>query len=127
MTEQIVYVAIVNVPGYLAELDPFYSHDAAECWTYLADEREAWECEYPEENDGEFSDTLSDLRRLARYARHGVNRCGLVYGDTPGYDGSHDLGLAYSVEPASDVRWDDESNTWVTIDIDGNPIPVLDM
>jgi hypothetical protein len=41
-----------------------------------------------------------------------------VYGGTPGSDSPHDLGLAYSVDTTGDVRWDDESDEWVST-VDG--------
>lgn len=34
-----VYVATVNVPGYLPECDPMSSGEPGECWSWLASER----------------------------------------------------------------------------------------
>lgn len=46
-----LYVAIINTPGYLPEVDPYYADSIGEAWGYLADEyeqgdeisRETWE------------------------------------------------------------------------------------
>lgn len=103
--EMVQYVATINVPGYLPQDDdPPVFDTAQEAWAYLADERERGE------DGSELLDataTLVELNRVAMEARWtngaptdlGVNPdgTGTVYGDTPGYDGNHDLGLAYSV------------------------------
>lgn len=90
------YEAIINVPGYSPMADePAIFETAQDAWTYLADERQREEDDAYEEGDGtEYSETLSTLRDLAK-ADLAVP--GVVYGDTPGYDGNHDQGLAYSV------------------------------
>lgn len=105
------FVATVNVPGYLPMADEPAEFDTAqEAWSYLADERERGE----DDTEGdEYSDThkkLSELGEETRWqgrhkdvapwlAENGLNADGegTVYGDTPGYDGDHDLGLAYCV------------------------------
>jgi hypothetical protein len=99
-----VFQAIVNMPGYLPMADEPASFDSAcEAWSYLASERERGEdgAEVPLS-----SDTLALMWRLANpdavwdtnvdgwWAVSGV---GTVYAGTPGYDGEHDLGLAYTV------------------------------
>lgn len=93
------YVATINVPGYLpTDDDPPVFDTPAEAWQYLADERRRGE---DDSGDGVYSETVRELDTLASTA--GVtckcNGCslGTVYGDTPGYEGDHDLGLAYSV------------------------------
>ena len=106
------YVATINTPGYLPMDDePPVFDTAAEAWEYLAQEREHAEdsADYPDSDPGQFeySDTLAALRRIAGGEHvHGDPRedtptesdgTGTVYGSTPGYDGDHDLGLAYSV------------------------------
>lgn len=113
-----VYVATINTPGYLPEGDPLYASNPAECWEWLADERlRAEDATDDDWNGGEYSDTLHELRRRSRVAAmapHASVNLGTVYGDTPGYDGDHDLGVAYSVDVTSDVRYDPESDTWVS-------------
>jgi hypothetical protein len=109
MTEHpdMVYVATVNVPGYLPMTDePTVFDSASQAWAFLADERER------DEDTGnpdalEYSDTLETLRYLGSDDHEHGNPCedhptnadgtGTVYGDTPGYTGRHDLGMAYCV------------------------------
>lgn len=109
-----VYVATINIPGYLPEGDPFYANKPAECWEWLADERLRAE-DATEDAGDEYSDTLFELRRRSRVAamepRASVN-LGTVYGGTPGYGGDHDLGVAYSVDVTSDVRYNPETDEW---------------
>lgn len=112
-----MYVATINVPGYLPNGDdePAVFETAKEAWWYLYHERcEAdWlDVDLPalaemlgEEHDHahytlcpvcsevEDSETADELGRMAM-----ANAPGTVYGPTPGYWGDHDLGLAYSVE-----------------------------
>jgi hypothetical protein len=100
------YVATINVPGYLPMDDePPVFDTAAEAWSYLASERERDEDDFAD--DSEYSDTVTYLRYSAgNEVQYGSphedyplnpDGTGTIYGDTPGYDGSHDLGLAYSV------------------------------
>jgi len=133
MSEKIVYVATINVPGYLPEGDPLYSHSLAECWGFLRDERQRDEdsADYGDSDTGEYSETVRTLDYIASGEhQHGnpnedtptnADGTGTIYGDSPGMDSPHDLGLAYSVSVTSDVRWDDESDTWVSAK-DGSPI-----
>ncbi len=89
------YVATVNTPGYLPQDDePPVFDTAREAWEYLADQREREEedSEPDAPADQELSDTYHELW-LHR------DEPGTVYGPTPGYQGSHDLGLAYCVTP----------------------------
>lgn len=105
------YVATINIPGYLPmDDDPPIFDTAQEAWAYLAGEREHAEMD---ENyaelvgvdgcNGEYACALSPtLHALTRHASDewlvcDFERVGTVYGDTPGYDGEHDLGLAYAV------------------------------
>jgi hypothetical protein len=92
------YVATINTPGYLPmDDDPPVFDTAREAWAYLADERERGEDDYAED-DEDYSDTYQDLVSLANgYTKNG-DEPGTIYGPTPGYDGNHDLGLAYSVD-----------------------------
>ena len=102
------FLAIVNTPGYMPWSDeppPAFS-TAQEAWAYLADERQQQEdnCE-----DDDYSDTYEVLANLARGVYDGPTTPeaggdgqGVVYGDTPGYDGEHDLGIVYSVQLTED-------------------------
>lgn len=125
------YVATINVPGYLPMDDePPMFDTAREAWSYLTDERTRGEDDYPDWHPGrwsaEYSETRETLAVLAESAHwrtsdrdnpgedvaewlagNGINAdgTGTVYGDTPGYDGKHDLGLAYSVQVAEDHRY----------------------
>ncbi len=107
------YVAIVNVPGYLPmDDDPPVFDTAREAWQYLAGERERGE----DDTEGEQYSTTRDHLAALGYpglvgsdaanwlARNGLDPdgTGTVYGATPGYEGDHDLGLAYSVELTED-------------------------
>jgi hypothetical protein len=105
------YVATINVPGYLPMSNDEYRFETPEgAWAFLADERDSALSE--SDDDGE-EVTHMWLRRLAgdpEYARRFTpdlgtwamvdsrTLCGSVTGPTPGSDGKHDLGLAYSVE-----------------------------
>jgi hypothetical protein len=91
--------------------EPAWSESARGAWGYLLGEREAAEDECPLDSDGmesgEYSDTVLTLRYLAGEDHMPGNPhdhwptdadgCGAVRGSTPGYDGDHDLGVAYSV------------------------------
>jgi hypothetical protein len=105
-----MYTATINVPGYLPmDDDPPIFETAAEAWWYLYHERCYGESDYPcrvcveetGEDCGEQSETADELSKRAKWAESGLvcdfETQGTVYGDTPGYDGDHDLGLAYSV------------------------------
>lgn len=105
-----MYVATINVPGYLPMDDEPPTFDtAAEAWWHLYHER----CDgdwldfvepegavhdhnpytlCPTCSDVEDSETADDLGRMAV-----ANEVGTIYGPTPGYQGDHDLGLAYCV------------------------------
>lgn len=85
------YLATVNVPGYspMAE-QPAVFDTTSDAWQYLAEVRENGE---DAQDTEEYTATYETLRLYDRTG-HGPDT---VYGDTPGYDGEHDLGLAYSV------------------------------
>jgi len=108
------YLATINTPGYLPMDDePPVFETAREAWAYLADERQRAEDQFPDDEPlGEYTDTVGYLR----YAASGdvlygnphegwplnSDGTGVIYGSTPGYDGSHDLGLAYCVTHVAD-------------------------
>jgi hypothetical protein len=149
-----LFVATISVPGYLPMDDePQVFDTAQDAWCYLRDERaRGEECDLSD--DAEFTDTHYKLDQCS--GNHGSARIawsellgsadgqGTIYGDTPGYEGDHDLGLAYSVsvyerpavpddfpvrplkdgEPAKDPvwcdacdrRWDDAiPTTWTPV------------
>lgn len=82
-----MFQATINTPGYLPWQDePELFENSADAWEYLASERKFQE-------DDSYSETTELLDRYAAEG-HGEDT---VYGDTPGYEGCHDLGLAYSV------------------------------
>lgn len=86
------YTAIMNKPGYLP--------DTADALPVFDTIREAWDYlrgEYIEAvNDADPSDLLDDVvDQFATKWNHEV--VGTIIAPTPGYDGDHDLGMAYSV------------------------------
>jgi hypothetical protein len=91
------YVATINVPGYLPmDDDPPTFDTTEEAWQYLVDEVErAWD-EYPEDNNG------AALEAHTAMHSQDQSQTGSVVAPTPGYDGEHDLGLAYSVSVAEE-------------------------
>ncbi len=92
-----MYVAIINTPGYLPwDDEPPTFETAREAWQYLVSEVErSWD-EYPEDTNGAGIEAHTALHNIDQ------SQPGTVYAPTPGYDGDHDLGLAYSVEIAED-------------------------
>jgi hypothetical protein len=109
-----MFVATINVPGYLPmDDDPPVFETAQEAWVYLADERER--AEDDAYRGGPDADGYSDDVQVLRALAHGdwdplgldnaiaSNGTGAVYAKTPLYDGGHDLGLAYSVTMAGDA------------------------
>lgn len=100
------YMATTNTPGYLPEEDdPPVFDTAAEAWAYLANAREGHEDDMSD--DSEYSDTVVYLRYAAgdevEYGNPhedwplAADGTGTINGATPGYDGDHDLGIAYCV------------------------------
>lgn len=104
-----MFLATINTPGYLPMDDDPPTFDTARgAWSYLADEREREEDQFPEDEPlGEYTETLGYLRYAAgtevEYGSQNedwplnADGTGVIYGRTPGYDGDHDLGLAYCV------------------------------
>lgn len=101
------YVATINTPGYSPwDEDPPTFDTPREAWAWLADERvraedDAFFASALREDDG-YSETVNRLESLGNgtLALEEVgdgDGTGCVTGDTPGYDGDHDLGLAYCV------------------------------
>jgi hypothetical protein len=96
-TDQIRYVATINVPGYLPMDDnPPVFDNAEDAWQYLVSEVEQEWDEYPEDENGACIEAHTQFHVIDQ------SQCGTVYAPTPGYDGDHDLGLAHSVSIAED-------------------------
>lgn len=104
------YVATINVPGYLPmDDDPPVFDTPREAWAWLADERVQAEDDAPYDTATEpgYSATVNKLESLGNgtlgFEEVGDgDGTGSVTGDTPGYKGDHDLGLAYSVSVAEE-------------------------
>jgi hypothetical protein len=89
-----LYLATINTPGYLPQDDDRHVFtDPREAWAYLISERNR---------------SLNDLDDMGPNYDHTtalMSSCiggprgdvATVYGPTPGYDGAHDLGIAYTV------------------------------
>jgi hypothetical protein len=108
------YTAIINVPGYLPTDDePPVFDTPAEAWQYLADERERgegrWLPDDPDDPDGPASEdptyaclwhhaNTEDPYVCGNRVTHWPHFEGTLYGTTPGYEGEHDLGVAYTVQ-----------------------------
>jgi hypothetical protein len=101
------YVAIINTPGYLPDADdtPPVFDTVGEAWEWLAQQRRDAEDEAETVAQG-YSATVNILQMVAdsqdwsTCENAGVDPLsaeGTVYGPTPGYEGDHDLGLAYTV------------------------------
>lgn len=86
------YVATINTPGYLPwDDEPPVFETIREAWDYLAEERNrAWN-----DTEGMGPDWDPVMNDMANAGQQGLT--GAVYGSTPGYEGDHDLGLAYCV------------------------------
>lgn len=100
------FMATVNTPGYLPEDDdPPVFDTAQEAWAYHMNAREGHEDDMSD--DPEYTETVMALRYAAgdnvEYGNPhedwplNADGTGVIYGSTPGYDGTHDLGLAYCV------------------------------
>lgn len=103
-----LYQAIINTPGYLPESDIPFFDTIKEAWEHLAAERaRAFEgLDLPEI-------VIDGLDQLTAQ-----DQCGVVYLGTPGYDGDHDLGEAYSVvaHECSFTRWRAPDGTgWLSV------------
>lgn len=86
-----MFTAIINTPGYIPVAKPVVFDVAKDAWAYLADERERHEDLLGEGPTG----TVENLRARAADP---FATAGFVFGDTPGYEGDHDLGIAYCVD-----------------------------
>lgn len=96
------YIATVNTPGYLPETTPLTFDTPQEAWLYLRGERIEHEDAETDTSAG-YSAAVSAMEEMAlrEEAR------GTIYASTPGYEGGHDLGLAYSVDSVPDTEPDE--------------------
>lgn len=101
-TINVGFVANINTPGYLPTTDPQWFETEKEAWEWLADQRREDEDENADETFEGFTTTLNALECLSRgeweQQFSWTDGTGTVHGLTPGYDGDHDLGKAYTVE-----------------------------
>lgn len=88
------FQAIINTPGYLPQQDETPEFETCEAaWDYLRDERiRDLDDVMNDEDDDAIDNALEEMESLMSEPSVGT-----VYGFTPGYDGDHDLGVAYSV------------------------------
>ena len=92
-----MYTATINVPGYLPVNDETPTFETTqEAWQYLVSEVDrSWD-DNPDDENGACIE--------AHTALHNINQSqpGYFVASTPGYEGDHDLGLAYSVYQVED-------------------------
>jgi hypothetical protein len=87
---QVLYVATINIPGYLPMADePTVFETIKAAWEWLIEERNRSWNEDDDEQGPDYDGTMANMDNMVD--------CGSVHGSTPGYEGDHDLGLAYSV------------------------------
>jgi hypothetical protein len=102
-----MYIALINIPGYMPMDDePPTFENAWDAWDYLADIRREFEdsAELPGDT---YSDTVlaleaNSMRLMADGTRY--NYIGTVYGPSPlcEADDPYDLGYAYTVDICED-------------------------
>lgn len=95
------YAAVINTPGYMPWADePAVFDSIREAWAYLKDEYERM-CDGLEERDnpGDYDAVIAGFD-----SRWNYDETGHLYAHTPGYDGDHDLGLAFQV-----IEYEEES------------------
>lgn len=93
------YVATISRPGCLPDSDgePQTFDTVREAWDHLADELAYWQLAYWDADSEEAQDGIAEvLVAMGEAGEAGV--LGTIYGPTPGYDGAHDLGLAWTVD-----------------------------
>lgn len=87
-----MYQAVINTPGYLPQDDEVYLFDSVdEAWQFLIDQRRREMDLLPQESPTEWDD-LEALHTVQLQGQPGT-----VYLGTPGYQGDHDLKVAYTV------------------------------
>jgi hypothetical protein len=119
-----MFTVTINVPGYqpMADDDPPVFDTAADAWDYASNERALEEdgagtchddnCTDPACPWNPDADYTDDVTTMAKRTEPGT-----VVLPTAGYHGDHDLGIAYSVEPADadtiarQMTWEDQYAT----------------
>lgn len=93
------YLATINTPGYLPDSDDLAVFDtAADAWAYLIDEYAmAWNDTDYAHGDEPLPPALKEAYDSGVAALQAATGEGSVTLATPGYDGDHDLGKAYTV------------------------------
>ena len=86
------YIATLNVPGYSpVDDDPPVFDTPREAWQHHVGEVNlSWD-NHPEDENGACVSAHTQLHNIDQ------SKPGVIYAPTPGYDGDHDLGLAYCV------------------------------
>lgn len=103
MTRYLATISFPNCPPMNDESPVFET--SQEAWDYLADERREHEDEMVMTGMDGHSETVDELDAKASVPANmldGWDGTGTVYGSTPGYDGDHDPGLAYTVAIAEE-------------------------
>lgn len=86
------YLAIQNTPGYLPwSDDPPAFKTTRDAWQYLVSEIDRLWDDHPDDANG------ACIQAHTLMHSQDQNSVGTIYAPTPGYDGEHDLGVAYSV------------------------------
>lgn len=86
------YMATRNVPGYMPmDDDPPIFESAREAWQHHVEEVERDWDDYPDDENGACIEAHTTLHNIDQ------SREGAFHAPTPGYEGEHDLGVAYSV------------------------------
>lgn len=100
------YLATMNTPGYLPWSDDRMLFDTVQAaWEYLEAQRnEQWND--TESQGPDYDPVMGNMGILGKYGD-----CGTVYGSTPGNDGSHDLGIAYTVTKVEHASYPHEPDT----------------
>lgn len=90
----IQFTTIINTPGYLPWAESNEEFDTcSQAWEYLIQVRTDQLDDPMPDEDHDKPD--SALEEMIEHANEGS--LGSVWGRTPGYNGDHDLGIAYSV------------------------------
>lgn len=106
------YLATINTPGYLPDSEPTEHDTARDAWEYLADERKRDEDDaaltFGDDGQAGYSATANLMESIANASLQPIeaglddDRTGTITGPTPGYQGQHDLGIAYTVSLSED-------------------------
>lgn len=91
------YVATINTPGYLPDSDDPPTFDTPrDAWQHLVSEVDRFWDDFPEDTNGACVDAHSQMHNIDQ------SKPGVVNAATPGYEGDHDLGVAYCVTDVTD-------------------------